>query len=109
MNILKENTSPQFEIVPRYNLDVSRVFKFKITNENTDEYQEILADAFTNENENYTVIMDSFPLGNSSEKLSYVLVDNLTNKIVTLGKMMIVSETENIQDYTKQSNTKFYE
>jgi len=108
MDILKQNTSPIFEIVPRKTLDVFSDYKFKIINETANKTQEVLASVSELPNENYQVLLASFPNGKIGEKLSYKLVENLTDEIVYLGKIIIVSENENIQDYSKITNNKFY-
>jgi len=108
MNILRLNTSPTFQIVSRENIDVSRVLKFVMTNERTSTTQEVLADATALENENYQILMQSFPTGKIGDKIAYTLIDNLSENVVSLGKILIVSETESVQDYSKKENTKFY-
>lgn len=108
MNIFRQNTTPAIEIVPRYSLEFLDLLKFKIISEFTQITQEILADVSPLPNENYLVTLQDFPLGKVGEKFSYTLVDNITNEIVSLGKFIIVSETESIQDYSKSTNTKFY-
>ena len=108
MDILKINTSPSFQIVSRKKLDVSRVFKFLITNEMTKKTQDILSGLVLLPNENYTIILASFPLGKAGDKLAYKLVDNITNEIVLMGKILIIPEIETTQDYSKKTNNKFY-
>jgi len=108
MDILKLTTSPAFEIVPRKNLDVLRTFKFKLINEFTKVTQDVLASITILPNENYQVTLVSFPTGKAGDKISYTIVDNLTNEVISLGKLMIVSASENIQNYSKISTAKFY-
>lgn len=109
MDVLKKNTSPTFEIVPRKVLDVSNVFKIKLINEFTKVAQDILATSVSLlANENYQITLASFPTGKIGEKLSYKIVDNISNEVLSLGKILIVSQTENIQDYSKKLNSKFY-
>ena len=108
MDILRQNTTPSFEIVPRKKLDTTRVFKFKLINEFTQISQNILADVTLLQNQNYLITMRLFPDGNISDKFSYTIIDNLSNEIVSLGKLIILNSTENIQDYSKKSTNKFY-
>lgn len=109
MNILKKNTTPSFEIVPREALDTLSEYKIVLISEykNTPKQEKNLTIQLLS-NENYLITLQSFPQGKINEKFSYSIVENLSNKIVSLGKLMIVDENENIQDYTKQSNNKFY-
>lgn len=106
MDILKKNTSPSFEIVPRKVLDISKVFKFQLKNEMSQNKSEILANVSLLQNENYQITLVSFPLGKVGDKISYTLLQG--NEVILLGKMLITSETENIQDYSKKTNNKFY-
>lgn len=106
MDILKKTTSPEFEIVPRRALDVSHVFKFQLKNEMTQKTQEILADVVFLANENYKTTMRSFPTSKIGDKFSYTILDD--EEIVLMGKILVVGATENIQDYSKKSNNKFY-
>lgn len=108
MNILRINTSPSFQIVPRENLDVSRLLNVAIKNEDTQEVQNINATVSLLENENYQLTLVSFPTGNQNEKFSYTITDILTNNVVSLGKILIVAEDQNIQDYTTTTTNKFY-
>lgn len=108
MNIIKKNTTPAFEIVPRKKLNVSLLYKFLLVSEFTQVASEVLASVELLDNENYLITMQSFPTGKINEKLSYTIVETLSNEVVSLGKLMIVSENENIQDYTKKENTKYY-
>lgn len=108
MDILKKNTSPTFQIVPRKNLEVFELLKFNLKNEMTQIKESILADYYILENGNCQVIMQSFPTSNVGDKISYTLVDNLTEEIISLGKILVTSEIESIQDYSKKSNNKFY-
>ena len=106
MDILKKTTSPEFEIVPRRALDVSHVFTFQLKNEMTQKTQDILGDVVFLTNENYKITMRSFPTSKIGDKFSYTLLDD--EEIVLLGKILVVGATENIQDYSKKSNNKFY-
>lgn len=106
MDILKKTTSPEFEIVPRRALDVSHVFTFQLKNEMTQKTQDILADVVFLSNENYKITMQSFPTSKIGDKFSYTLLDD--EEIVLMGKILVVGAAENIQDYSKKSNNKFY-
>ena len=98
MNVLKINTEPSFEIVPRRKLDVTKTYTVIF-----DETQTISATVTLLPNENYKLLLASFPTG---EKISYKILDG--TEIISLGMAIIVSENENIQDYEKSSNQKFY-
>jgi len=106
MDILKKTTSPEFEIVPRRVLDVSKVFTFELKNEMNQKTQTISADVVFLSNENYKITMQSFPTSKIGDKFSYTLLDE--EEAVLLGRILIVGATENIQDYSKQSNNKYY-
>ena len=106
MDILKKNTSPTFQIVPRKVLDDSKVFTFQLKNEMSQKSQEILATILLLQNENYQVTLATFPTGKIGDKISYTLLQD--NEVVLLGKILIASQTENIQDYSKKTNNKFY-
>lgn len=108
MDILKKTTSPTFEIVPRRALDVSRVLKFQLKNEMKQTNQEVLADVVFLQNENYQITMRSFPTSSVGEKFSYTLIDDITGEVVLMGRLLVVGASENIQDYSKKSNNKFY-
>jgi len=41
MHILRKNTDPVFEIVPRKVLDISKTYFFNLKNEYTNEVQEV--------------------------------------------------------------------
>ena len=106
MDILKKNTSPSFQIVPRKVLNYSKIFKFQLKNEMSQKSQEILATILLLQNENYQVTLAKFPAGKIGDKISYTLLQD--NEVVLLGKILITTETENIQDYSKKTNNKFY-
>lgn len=106
MDILKKNTSPTFQIVPRKVLDFSKVFNFQLKNEMSQKVQDILATISLLPNENYQITLASFPAGKIGDKIAYTLLQD--NEVVLLGKILITTETENVQDYSKQTNNKFY-
>lgn len=108
MDILRKNTSPTFQIVPRLKLDENSTFTFKIVNETSRNSQDVTATIYILPNENYQIILDEFPVGKIGEKLSYKIIDDFTSEIVYLGKALIVSENEVVQDYSKKNNNKFY-
>ena len=68
--------------------------------------EDILATISLLPNENYQITLASFPVGKIGDKISYTLLQD--NEVVLLGKILITTETENIQDYSKQTNNKFY-
>jgi hypothetical protein len=108
MDILRQNLTPSFEIVPRYTLDISKQLRFLLINENTKVASQIIATATLLDNENYKIIFATFPISTVGDKISYTLIENITEKIVSLGKILIVAKTESVQNYTKILNTKFY-
>lgn len=103
MDILRKNTTPQFEIVARYELDAELSYTIKLS-----DTQNITCSISELPNENYNLLLATFPNGKIGTKLSYVVVETISNKVVCLGKILIVSETQDIQNYSKKSNTKFY-
>lgn len=78
-------------------------------NEDTQVVQAIEAAATLLSNENYQLTLVAFPEGNENEKFSYTITDIVTNNIVSLGRFLIVGETQNIQDYSTKTTNKFYD
>lgn len=72
----------------------------------TQKTQDILADVVFLSNENYKITMRLFPTSKIGDKFSYTLLDN--EEIVLMGKILVVGASENIQNYSKKSNNKFY-
>lgn len=107
MHILRKNTTPAFEIVPRKVLDVSKAFFFHLKNEYTNEVQIVESSAELLSNENYTITMSEFPTGKINEKISFELKEETTNEIALIGQIMIVDENEVVQDYSKKTNLKY--
>ena len=107
MHILRKNTTPVFEIVPRKKLDVSRTYFFNLKNEYTNQTQTIESSVELLSNENYTITMSEFPTGKINEKISFELKEETTNEIVLIGQIMIVDENEVVQDYSKKTNLKY--
>ena len=107
MHILRKNTTPAFEIVPRKVLDISKAFFFHLKNEYTNENQIVESSVVLLSNENYTITMSVFPNGNINEKISFELKEETTNEIVLIGQIMIVDENEVVQDYSKKTNLKY--
>lgn len=108
MNILRKNTDPVFQIVPRENLNTDNAFKIHLKNEDTQVVQEINATFSLLENENYNITLESFPTGNIHEKFSFTIIEILTNNVVSLGKILIVDENESVQGYTTIETNNFY-
>lgn len=109
MNVLKINTSPIFEIVPRYNLDTTKVLKIDLVKESNQTTQTILTTSVVLlQNENYLIALASSPTGIANDKFSYILSENISGKVVSFGKLMIVDENEIVQDFSKKSVNKFY-
>ncbi len=107
MHILRKNTTPAFEIVPRKVLDVSKALFFHLKNEYTNATQIVEASVVLLSNENYTIAMSEFPTGKINEKISFELKEETTNEIVLIGQIMIVDENEVVQDYRKKTNLKY--
>ena len=107
MHILRKNTTPAFEIVPRKVLDISKAFFFHLKSEYTNEVQEVESSVVLLSNENYTITMSEFPTGKINEKISFELKEQTTNEIVLIGQIMIVDENEVVQDYSKKTNLKY--
>ena len=106
MNILKINTPASFEIVPRTKINISDSYRIELVNDFNDETQSISINSLTLlPNENYTIILSSFPVSVAGDKFSYFIKENVLNKIICVGKLMVVSENENIQEY---SNNKYF-
>ena len=91
MDILKKNTSPTFQTVPRKVLDFSKVFNFQLKNEMSQKVQDILATILLLQNENYQVTLASFPTGKIGDKISYTLLED--DEVVLLGKILIAIQT----------------
>lgn len=108
MNILKKNTIAKFQIVPRIDIDISKSFKIDLKNEMSQKTQSIVCSVESLPNENNAITLVSFPTGKIGDKFSYSIIQVDNNEIVSLGKLIILSETENVQDYSKKSNNKFY-
>ena len=106
MDIIKANTTPQFEIVPRKKLNTSLAFKIILVSEATQATQEIALTVTVLSNENYRVTLASFPTGKVQEKFSYTIFQ--AQEIVYLGKLMILAQSASVQDFTTKSNNKFY-
>lgn len=107
MHILRKNTTPAFEIVPRKVLDVSKSYFFHLKNEYTTETQIVESSIVLLPNENYKITMLDFPNGKINEKISFELKEETTNEIVLIGQLMIVDENEVVQDFSKKTNTKY--
>lgn len=107
MHILRKNTSPIFEIVPRKALDTTKAYFFNLKNEYTNETQTIESTVALLDNENYNVTMSEFPTGKTNEKLSFELKEETTNDIVLISRIIIVDENEVVQDYSKKTNLKY--
>ena len=107
MHILRKNTTPAFEIVPRKVLAVSKAFFFHLKNEYTNQTQIVESSVGLLSNENYTITMSEFPIGKINEKISFELKEETTNEIVLIGQIMIVDESEVVQDYSKKTNLKY--
>jgi len=113
MHILRKNTTPSFEIVPRKALGVGSEFSFppsyffNLKSEYTNEVQIIESTAELLPNENYLITMFNFPTGNTNEKITFELKEETTNDIVLIGQIMIVDENEVVQDYSKKTNLKY--
>jgi hypothetical protein len=103
MNVLKKNTLPTFEIVPRRDLDTEKTHVFLAENEFTHETQSINTTITKKINGNYNITLASFPNG---EKLAYEIRDGV--EVVSMGKMLIIEENQSVQDYEPINSKKYY-
>lgn len=102
MDILKLNTTPSFEIVPRIKIQTTDTLSIVLTNEATGEIQTISISLIQLlPNENYKITLLSFPTGNAFDKFSYKILRTL--EVISLGKLIITDQNKNTQDYTKQN------
>jgi hypothetical protein len=108
MDILRKNTIPSFQIVPRFNLSVSGVFRIELRNENTQKKQNIICSISKLQNENFNLFLDTFPTGKIGDKFSYSLFNNASNELVLMGKLIIVSENQDVQNYSNKLNNQYY-
>jgi len=108
MNVIKKNKDPYFEIVPRLSYDISEELEITLTSENNGRSQTILATSSELPNENYLIELSSFPEGKTGEKFSYSISVKATHKLLSLGKLIILSENEDVQNFSAKENTKFY-
>jgi hypothetical protein len=108
MNILRLNTTPVFQIVPRKTLTVTDTFKIVLRNESNNKQETILCTITLLANENYNLTLSTFPIGGLNAKFSFTLFNNVTNVTLLLGKLMIISETQSIQDYSNKTNNNYY-
>lgn len=102
MNILKKNTTPSFEIVPRIAMLEATPYDVELINQFSQSKQTITATATRLPNENYLLTLSEFPEGKTYDKFSF----KITN--ICLGTLMIVSELEDIQNYESKTNQKYY-
>lgn len=107
MNVLKINTTPYFEIVPRERIDILENLSIELISEFSQSKQTISIGVTELSNENYLIQLATFPISKEGEKFSYA-IKNEANKVVSLGKLIVLGELQNIQDYSKKTNTKFY-
>ena len=105
MNVLKINTSPTFQIVSRKKL-TNLNLTIKLAKEATQIEQTINATATLLPNENYNLLLASFPNGVANDKFSFIVFDG--SEIVCLGKLMIIAPTEVVKKYTKKTTPKYY-
>lgn len=105
MNTLKINTSPTFQIVSRKKL-TNLNLTVKLAKEGSQTEQTINVTATLLPNENYNLLLASFPTGNANEKFSFIVFDG--SEIVCLGKLMIVAPAEVVKKYTKKTTPKYY-
>lgn len=107
MNVLKINTSPSFEIVPREKISILENLSIELISEFSQSKQTVNIGVTELSNENYLIQLSTFPISKEGEKFSYTIKNEL-NKIVSLGKLIVLGELQNIQDYSKKTNKKFY-
>jgi hypothetical protein len=107
MNILRLNTSPSFEFIPRENI-TSTSFSIELKNENNQNKQTVSCSVVKLENENYKVTLSSFPTGINGDKFSYSILTIRQKLVVAQGKLLIIGQNDSVQDYSKKSTNKFY-
>ena len=105
MNILKINTTPIFEFIPRTQL-LNTNLTIEIVSESSSNVQTINCVASVLSNENYNLLLATFPTGQVNEKFSYTIFNGLEK--ISLGKLILISSTEVVQDFSKKSVNKFY-
>ena len=103
MNILKINTPPIFQFIPRKEFEGS--VTIKLISETKGSTQTINCTTNLLPNENYNIHLSTFPSGKANETFSFTILNG--NEVLCLGKLMIVSETEIVQNHSKKTN-KYY-
>ncbi|KAF2337225.1 hypothetical protein [Flavobacterium daemonense] len=110
MKVLRLNTSEQFSCIPREYPNPSDTLSVKLKNELTNLVIDLvftfnLSDAYL------TVIVEDVPADFATGNKYEITITNITqqDKTVYLGKLLIVDEHTDIQnyDYQKQSNSRF--
>lgn len=105
MNVIKLNTSPTFQIVSRKKL-TNLNLTIKIAKECSESSQTINATATLLPNENYNLLLASFPNGVANDKLSFIVFDG--SEIICLGKLIILTADDVVRSYTKKTTPKYY-
>ena len=108
MDILKRNLAVVIEVVPRVEINTALAFTMTLKNEATQATQTRACTFVLLANENYNLTLNSFPTGNDYSKFSYIVKQNTNSEVVLRGKLMIVSETEDLQNYNRSQTNKFY-
>jgi len=110
MKVLRLNTLEQFSCIPRDYPALSDTLSVKLKNELTN-YVIDLSFTFNFSGAYLTVIVNEIPADFASGNKYEITITNITqqNKIVYLGKLLIVDENTDIQnyDYQSQSNSRY--
>ena len=107
MDILRQNTTPILYLVPREDFDTGYSLSFEFTNEATDEVETIESSTIeVLPNEIYKVELTSFPISEIGDKFSYNVY--LSDFLIAMGKLLISSEDDDLQNYNTNDTNDFY-
>jgi len=108
MDIIKRDTALVIEVVPRVLIDTGAAFTMTLKNEDKQTSQTRACTFTLLANENYNLTLNSIPTGADYSKFSYIVKNNASNEVVLRGKLMIVSENEDLQNYNRTQTNRFY-
>lgn len=109
MDVIRIGTTPSFEIVPRTRLSEADTFTVSLYNEYTKAPQEIEATVEVLPNENYNILFMTEPTGDAGNKFSYKIISDTSGETVSLGRLIMLEDSESVQDYNTATNKKYYE
>lgn len=104
MNVIKINTLPQFQFIPRRILD-NWYLNIELVSEIKGTKQTIECTATLLPNEKYNLEFSVFPIGRANETFSFTILNGL--EVICLGKLMIVAQDAIVQNHSKKTN-KYY-